>query len=88
MFEGMARTLASPPRAADENSTCRLARSAGAALIERAADARMVRDDVGIDDVLDIAAAIAWVGEQPQRDSGQRQRLLRVVIDGLRPRTV
>jgi hypothetical protein len=35
--------------------------------------------------VLDIAAAIAWVGEQPERDAGQRDRLLRVLIDGLRP---
>lgn len=86
-FEGLARTLASPPPAADENSTCRLARSAGAALIERAADAGMVRDDVGIDDVLDMAAAIAWIGEQPLRDATQRKRLLRIVIDGLRPRT-
>lgn len=32
-----------------------------------------------------LAAAIAWVGEQPERDAGQRDRLLRVVVDGLRP---
>ena len=83
-FQGLARTLASPPQAADENSTCRLAHSAGAALVKRAADAGLIREDTGIDDVLDFAAAIAWVGEQPQRDSGQRERLLRVVIDGLR----
>jgi hypothetical protein len=47
----------------------------------------MLRDDIGIDDVLDMAAAIAWIGEQPERDVAQRNRLLRVVIDGLRPRT-
>ena len=84
IFQGLARTLASPPQAADENSTCRLAHSAGAALVTRAAEAGLIREDTGIDDVLDFAAAIAWVGEQPQRDSGQRERLLRVVIDGLR----
>jgi hypothetical protein len=32
-----------------------------------------------------LAAAIAWGGEQPERDAGQRDRLLRVVVDGLRP---
>ena len=36
-------------------------------------------------DDIDIAAAVAWVGEQPERDAGQRDRLLRVVVDGLRP---
>jgi hypothetical protein len=85
MFDGLARTLASPPRADDERSTCQLARSAGGALVARVAAAGLVRDDIDIADVLDIAATIAWVGEQPERDAGQRDRLLRVVIDGLRP---
>jgi AcrR family transcriptional regulator len=83
-FQGLARTLASPPPATDEDSTCHLARGAGAALVARAVDARVLRDDVDVDDVLDIAAAIAWVGEQPGRDAAQRERLLRVMIDGLR----
>ena len=87
MFQGLARTLASPPSAAGEDSTCHLARGAGAALVARAVDAGLLRDDVGVDDVLDMAAAIAWVGEQPERDATQRERLLRVVIDGLRPKT-
>jgi AcrR family transcriptional regulator len=84
-FDGLARTLASPPRADEERSSCELSRSAGAALVARAAAAGLVRDDIDIADVLDIAAAIAWVGEQPERHAGQRDRLLRVVIDGLRP---
>jgi hypothetical protein len=62
-----------------------LARSAGGALVARAAAAGLVRDDIDIPDVLDIAAAIAWVGKQPERDAGQRDRLLRMVVDGLRP---
>lgn len=86
MFQGLARTLASPPPAAGEDSTCHLARGAGAQLVARAVNAGMLRDDIGIDDVLDMAAAIAWIGEQPERDVAQRNRLLRVVIDGLRPR--
>jgi hypothetical protein len=84
MFDGLARTLARP-RADDEWSTCQLARSAGSALVARAAAAGLIRDDIDIADVLDIAAAVAWVGEQPERDAGQRDRLLRVIIDGLRP---
>jgi hypothetical protein len=86
VFEGLARTLASPPPAAGEDSTCHLARSSGAALVARAAAAGAIRDDIGIVDVLDLAAAIAWVGEQPERDTAARHRLLRLVIDGLRPR--
>jgi AcrR family transcriptional regulator len=85
MFQGLARTLASPPPAAGEDSTCHLVRSAGAQLVARAVNTGMLRDDVGIDDVLDMAAAIAWIGEQPERDIAQRNRLLRVIIDGLRP---
>jgi AcrR family transcriptional regulator len=84
MFDGLARTL-TRPRADDEWSTCRLARSAGSALVARAAAAGLIRDDIDIADVLDIAAAIAWAGEQTERDPGQRDRLLRVVVDGLRP---
>jgi AcrR family transcriptional regulator len=84
MFDGLARTL-TRRRADDEWSTCQLARSAGGALVARAAAAGLVRDDIDIADVLDLAAAIAWVGEQPERDAGQRDRLLRVVVDGLRP---
>lgn len=87
MFEGLARTLASPPPVASKDSTCQLARRAGAALVERAVETGTVRSDIGINDVLDVAAAIAWVGEGQQRDAGQRQRLLRIVIDGLRAST-
>jgi hypothetical protein len=54
-------------------------------LVARAATAGLVRDDIDIADVIDIAATIAWVGEQPERDAGQRDRLLRMVVDGLRP---
>jgi len=86
-FQGLASTLASPPPAADEKSTCTLARAAGAALVGRAIDAGVLRDDVDADDVLDMAAAIAWVGEQPGRDAANRERLLRVIVDGLRPNT-
>jgi AcrR family transcriptional regulator len=88
MYQGLTGTLASPPAAAGEDSTCHSARGAGAALVARAVDAGVLRADVDITDVLDLAAAIAWVGEQPERDAAQRERLLQVIIDGLRPKTV
>lgn len=85
MFDGLARTLANPPtEPTDGPSTCGLARSAGAALVARAVDGGHARADVAIEDILDIAAAIAWIGGQPERDAAQRDRLLNVVIDGLR----
>ncbi|WP_349268436.1 TetR family transcriptional regulator [Mycolicibacterium parafortuitum] len=87
MFKGLAATLASPPPPPDgTRSTCELARTAGAALIARAADTGAIRTDIGPDDLLDMAAAITWVGEQPDRDRARCHRLLDVFVDGLRPR--
>ncbi|MCW2686853.1 MAG: Transcriptional regulator, TetR family [Mycobacterium sp.] len=86
VFDGLARTLVSPPAAApDDQSMCRLARGAGADLIARAADQTLIRRDVNVDDVLDMAAAIAWVSEQPDRDADQQRRLVRLLVSGLRP---
>jgi AcrR family transcriptional regulator len=82
MFDGLAKTLASAPT--ESSSACRMSRESGAELVSRAASAGAIRDDVDIADVLDLAAAIAWVGEQPARDEAQRVRLLDIVIDGIR----
>jgi AcrR family transcriptional regulator len=87
MFDGLARTLASPPPAAGENSACCRARDAGCALFERARDDGLIRDGISANDILDMAAALAWIGEQPDRDSEQRTRLLVVLLDGLRAGT-
>lgn len=86
VFDGLARSLVAPPQ--DDTSgkdACRAAKAAGAALIGRAVDAGVLRSDIFIPDVLDMAAAIAWVGEQPDRDDQQQQRLVEMVINGLRP---
>lgn len=85
MFDGLARTLANPPPATRGDTVCAQARDAGGALIVRAARAGLIRSDTNADDVLDMAAAIAWVGGQPGRHDSQRGRLLDVVIAGLRP---
>ncbi|MGE2836161.1 TetR/AcrR family transcriptional regulator [Mycobacterium sp. SMC-4] len=83
MFDGLAKTLACARPESSE--ACRLSRESGAELVSRAAAAGLIRPNVDIGDVLDLAAAIAWVGEQPGRDEAQRRRLLDIVIDGIRP---
>ncbi|MFI6094055.1 TetR/AcrR family transcriptional regulator [Lentzea sp. NPDC051213] len=79
MYEGVARTFASPPPDGDERSSCRLALDVGAALIHRAVDA-------DADDVRALASAIAWIDGQLPPDPERRARLLRMMLDGIRPR--
>lgn len=86
MFEGLARSLVAPPEDdGDGKDACRAARAAGAVLLAQAVAAGELRADADIGDVLDMAAAIAWVGEQPDRDEHKQQRLVQILIDGLRP---
>jgi hypothetical protein len=44
-----------------------------------------VRTDVDPDDVIDLANAVAWVTGNAT-DRTRRRRLLRINVDGLRPR--
>ena len=81
LFEGLARTLVNPE--AGDDTTCKRSKRAGAALLDRAVTAGQLRDDVSSADLLDVAAAIAWLGDQG-RDDAQRSRLLTLVIDGMR----
>ena len=81
LFDGLARTLVNPE--AGDDSTCRRSKRAGAALLDRAVAAGQLRDDVSSVDLLDLAAAIAWLGDQG-RDDAQRSRLLTLVLDGMR----
>ena len=81
LFDGLARTLVNPE--AGDDTTCKRSKRAGAALLERAVAAGRLRDDVSSADLLDVAAAIAWLGDQG-RDDAQRSRLLTLVIDGMR----
>jgi AcrR family transcriptional regulator len=81
MFDGLANTLVSAPT--ESITACRMSREAGAELVRRAVAAGAIRDDANIADVLDLAAAIAWVGEQPERDEAHRARLLEIVMDGI-----
>jgi AcrR family transcriptional regulator len=85
VFKGLAETLVAPPAdGSGELDACHRAREAGAALIARAVQAGAFRRDLEAADVLDMVAAIAWVGEQQPHPAGQRGRLLRLLIDGMR----
>lgn len=85
LFDGLARSLVAPPDGDDDGKdACRASQAAGATLLARAVDSGAVRADADIGDVIDLAAAIAWVGEQPDRDRGQQERLVRILVDGLR----
>lgn len=81
LFDGLARTLVNPE--AGDDTTCKRSKRAGAALLERAVAAGEVRDDIASEDLLDISAAIAWLGDQGGTHA-QRARLLTLVVDGLR----
>lgn len=83
VFTGLAGTLVAPqPGAAD--SACQRNQRSGHALVQRAVDAGCLREDVEAGDVIDMAGAIMWIGEQPNRDPAQRQRLLHILVDGIR----
>jgi AcrR family transcriptional regulator len=81
LFDGLARTLVNPE--AGDDTTCKRSKRAGAALLDRAVAAGQLREDVSSADLLDVAAAIAWLGDQG-RDDAQRSRLLTLVLDGMR----
>jgi AcrR family transcriptional regulator len=81
LFDGLARTIVDP--SAGDDTNCKRSRRSGAALLDRAVAAGEVRADVSSDDVLDLAAAIAWLGEDG-RDERQRTRLLALMFDGVR----
>jgi AcrR family transcriptional regulator len=82
-FSGLAGTLVAAPSGA-RSAACHQSQVAGRTLVQHAIDAGRLRDGIEADDVIDMAGAIAWIGEQPDRDPAQRDRLLRILIEGIR----
>jgi AcrR family transcriptional regulator len=85
-FAATKRALNEALMETDPNSdvlrTCRTAiAGAGAALVERAQGAGVVRSDTNFTDVVRMVGAIAMV---PTEDPEQKQRLLELALDGLR----
>ncbi|MFF7242982.1 TetR/AcrR family transcriptional regulator [Embleya sp. NPDC008237] len=85
-YRGLAASLmATMVHQEDGTSSCHTRmRSAGAALLRRAQQAGSVRSDTDIGDLLKLANGIAWAVEQAPGDAGQTDRLLEVMMRGLR----
>lgn len=62
---------------------CATLREVGKALVVRAQEAGEIRTDIDADEVILSAHAAAWISEQTQ-DPGAVERLLGVMLDGLR----
>jgi AcrR family transcriptional regulator len=68
----------------DVLATCRAALSqAGDELIGRAQAAGVVRPDI---EFIDVARMVGQIGVAPNTDQEQKERMLAIVLDGLRPR--
>jgi AcrR family transcriptional regulator len=68
----------------DVLATCRAALSrAGNELIGRAQAAGVVRADI---EFIDVARMVGQIGVAPNTDQEQKERMLAIVLDGLRPR--
>jgi AcrR family transcriptional regulator len=84
-YNGLAESLAEAEAAGTcLSTTCEQIRAALGGLLQRAQDEGLVRADVTADDVVALASSIAWVSERAVQP--RPTRLLRVVLDGLRPR--
>jgi AcrR family transcriptional regulator len=83
-FQGLSATLVSTVPDRGGSDSCHRARAAGAELIDRAIAAGQLRADTVPDDLLDLAAAIAWVGEHVEPDPARTGRLLRLCLAGAR----
>ncbi|MER8008282.1 helix-turn-helix domain-containing protein [Streptomyces sp. NPDC094149] len=86
-YRGLARALMS----VTSDRTSALARcsdpirQAGAALLARARQAGRVREDVDVNDLLQLTNAIALAAEEAQGDPELADRLLQLTLRGLKP---
>jgi AcrR family transcriptional regulator len=65
-------------------ASCQAMRAAGLALLTRAQQAGEVRPDVGPSELLLLVYGVAWATEQVPGGAGQTDRLLALLMDGLR----
>ncbi|MCF3963994.1 TetR/AcrR family transcriptional regulator [Streptomyces fuscigenes] len=88
-YRGLSRALMSAHRDDDTSALGRCnvpLRTAGDALLARARQAGAVREDVSIDDLLQLTNAIALASEQTPEDPELADRLLALTLKGLAPR--
>ena len=81
--------LATMDKDSDLLSSCStVIREAAEALLARAQEAGAVRPDANAKDLIRLVHAVNLAAQYAPTDPGQRDRLLGVVLDGLRPRPV
>ena len=67
------------------SSCSRVIRESATAMLTRAQQAGAVRADASVSDLIRLAHAISMAVERPPAEDGQFDRLLSIVLDGLRP---
>ncbi|MER5426751.1 TetR/AcrR family transcriptional regulator [Streptosporangium roseum] len=65
------------------HASCAAMRTAGARLLARAQEAGSVRPDVTVEELLTLAAAIAWASEQSRGRTDLTDRLLSLTVQGI-----
>jgi AcrR family transcriptional regulator len=65
------------------HASCAAMRAAGGRLLRRAQDAGEARADVTADELLVLAAGLAWAAEQAPKPTGMVDRLLSIAMSGL-----
>src|SRR5215831_3485000 len=81
--------LATMDKDSDLLSSCSaVIRGSAEALLARAQEAGAVRADANAGDLIRLVHAVNLVGQHAPTDPGQRDRLLGLILDGLRPQPV
>ncbi|WP_405143409.1 TetR/AcrR family transcriptional regulator [Sphaerisporangium sp. NBC_01403] len=85
VYRGLATSLMQGMEDEDSalHAACQAVTAAGAGLLARAQESGLLRDDATAFDLFTLVNAVAWAGEQTSPQQGER--LLRFVMDGLRP---
>jgi AcrR family transcriptional regulator len=87
-FRGLAQSLtAAATERCDADDPladcCHSVEATARALVDRVRQAGRLRPQVHDNDVVDLAAAVAWIGEYSPDDTDQRDRLLSLVVDAV-----
>jgi AcrR family transcriptional regulator len=72
--------------ASGQPSICDTMQLTGRSLVERAQLAGVVRTDIDIADIITMINAVGWIGDQGEIESAKRS--MRIVLDGIRTRSV
>lgn len=80
LVDALVDSLADPE--SDLHASCQAMKTGGAQLLARAQQAKAVRPDVDASALFSLVAAVAWAAERTPED---RDQILAVLFDGLRP---